>query len=93
MKLGPRRWRWVSSYENRRAWKRKKSNLNFITIFFVGNVFATIYLEHLVRACLDPWDEVVRPEGGLLDLGEVVPRVLVQDHLANLYETFQNYIQ
>ena len=44
------------------------------------------HLKHLVWAGLDARNEVVGREGGLLHLGEVVPRVPVEDHLADLDE-------
>ena len=42
------------------------------------------YLEHLVGAGLDAGHHVVGAESRLLDLREVVARVLVQGHLAHL---------
>ena len=43
-------------------------------------------LEHLAVGCLDTWDEVGWGEGGLLSLGVVVLRVLVEDELADALE-------
>ena len=39
--------------------------------------------QHLVRARTDAGDHVGGLEGGLLDLGEVVVRVAVEDHAAD----------
>ena len=42
--------------------------------------------QHLVGGRTDAGDHVARLEGGLLDLGEVVLRVAVEDHPADLDE-------
>lgn len=40
--------------------------------------------QHLVGACVDPWHEVRHVKGSLFDLREIVVRVTVQRHRADL---------
>ena len=42
-----------------------------------------LYLKHLVRGCFNSRNHTGRVEGALLNLGEIIRRVAIQDHLAN----------